>query len=300
MKRMGGSPTLGQRPPHPASPTPTSDPPPRSLLPAEVSPGTFTSLLCLFPFQANPEWAMLAVSPLCTSLALSHQALPAWPPPPCPTLWACLSSRRYALSSSGHLPALLSCITPSQDVLRVFLLFSSGPPLASRVGNLGSSLQCWRDPSPGRLLLPGCPCLSHLSMSAVTSSLSPSLGCSPEPLTCPSDNSDSAWSNGTPCLHSPHNWSLLLDALSERRVLLYFFTLWGISWNWLSLHLQVQSVCLPPITGILLPSSSSTTNLSGHHHHFPLGRLQPLLVPSPCPLLPPSNPSSRAAARVSF
>ena len=203
MKRMGGSPTLGQRPPHPASPTPTSDPPPRSLLPAEVSPGTFTSLLCLLPFQAHPEWAMLAVSPLCTSLALSHQALPAWPPPPCPTLWACLSSHRYALSSSGHLPALLSCITPSQDVLRVFLLFSSGPPLASRVGNLGSSLQCWRDPSPGRLLLSGCPCLSHLSMSAVTSSLSPSLGCSPEPLTCPSDNSDSAWSNGTPVPPQP-------------------------------------------------------------------------------------------------
>lgn len=258
--------------------------PPQPVIPLQGACSLLKSLLALSPpfsvsslsrpIQSGPCLLSPHRVPSSPSLIKPYQpGLQA----PRPTLWACLNSRRYALSSSGHLPALLSCTSPSQDVLRVFLLFSSGPPLASLVGNLGSSLQCWRHPSPGRLLLPGCPCLSHLSTSAVTSSLSPSLGCSPEPLTCPSDNSDSAWSNGTPCLHSPHNRSLLLDALSGRRVLLYFFTLWGISWNWLSLHLQVQSVCLPPITGILLPSSSSTTNLSGHHHHFPLGRPQPPL-----------------------
>lgn len=94
----------------------------------------------------------------------------------------------------------------------------------------------------------------------------------------------SAWLNGIPCLHSP-NWSLLLNALSGRRVLLYFFTLWAISWNWLSLHLQVLPVCLPHITGIHLPSSSSTTNHQGHHRHFPLGRLQPPLSLSHPPVL---------------
>ena len=188
------------------------------------------------PIQSGPRLLSPPCAPSSPSLIKPYQP---GPQPPCPTFWACLDSRRYALSSSGHLPALLSCTSPSQDVLWVFLLFSSGPPSASLVGNLGSSLQCWSHPSPGHLLLSGCPCLSHLSTSSVTPSLSPSLGCSPEPPTCPSDNSDAAWSHGIPCLHSP-NWSLLLDALSGRTVLLY--TLWAISWNWLSLHLQVLSV----------------------------------------------------------
>ena len=85
LRGQRGSPSLGQRSPHiqllpplPMIPLQGASPP------AEVSPGTFTSLLCLLPFKAHPEWSTLAVSALSTSLSLSHQALPGWLPAPLP------------------------------------------------------------------------------------------------------------------------------------------------------------------------------------------------------------------------
>lgn len=265
---------MGQRPPHPASPTPTNDPPPRSLLPAEVSPGTFTSLLCLLPFQAHPEWVTLAVSPsvhLLHPLSSSLTSL-ASSPPALPSGHVSTLAGMPSLALGTFQPSFLAP-HPSQDVLWVFLLFSSSPPLASLVGNLGSSLQCWHHPSPGRLLS-GCPCLSHLSTSAVTPSLSPSLGCSPEQLTCPSDNSDSAWSNGTPCLHSPPTGaSFWMPSLGEG----CFFTSSpcgeypGI--GFLSTSKSCQSVCHTPQGSTYLPPQPVKATITSHwgdgSHHSP-------------------------------
>ena len=161
--------------------------------------------------------------------------------------------------------------------------------------------------SPRPLLLSGCPCLSHLTMSSITPNLSLHTGL-PSRTAHTTSMSLRQLRLSLVGWDSPSPLSPLLDPPSDvpsgRRAFPYSFMLWGTSWNLLYPRLQVRSVCLIclHITWIYPPSSSSATNLSRPPPSSPTWETAAtaLPAPSPCPLLSSSNPFSRAAARVSF